>query len=83
MRQTYAVDTPFDSTYYCKLKEASEVARFTSSLLFQIYAKPPVPVKTLQANIVAEIRQCRKFGDEKKLIPQPLQFRCNQILWQR
>ena len=83
LRSTYVIETPWDSDSFHKIKLAAEVARFSSSVLCLLCKEPMPALAMVQATIVREIKCCRKFGDEKKMIPPALLFKCNQLLWQR
>ena len=68
---------------YEKVLKAAEVARCSVAIFTLLDKDVPMEKKLLQASLIKEIKELRKFADEKKDLPQPLLIRANEILWGR
>ena len=66
---------------YEKLIRNAEVARASVALFLLLDKQPPLMKDTLQIAIVKEVKECRKFVDEKKHLPSVLLAHVSEILW--
>ena len=66
---------------YEKLIRNAEVARASVALFLLLDKQPPLMKDTLQISIVKEVKECRKFVDEKKHLPSVLLAHVSEILW--